>query len=251
MKYDPKTSPHGWLVVDKPLGMSSHQVVGKVRRILNSKKIGHAGTLDPLASGVLPLAIGEATKTMQFAMNTTKTYRFTICFGNSTTTDDAEGEVLDNSEHRPSRQDILDILHDFTGEIEQIPPAYSAIKVDGKRAYALARKGETPEMTARNVYIHDLTLLDIPDVNHATLEVTCGKGTYVRSLARDIAQKLGSCGHVSYLRRTQVGNFLEKDTILLENLEKIVHSAPPSDGLSEVLLPVDAVLDDIPVLHLD
>lgn len=236
---------HGWLVLDKPLGMSSAQAVGRVKRLLKVKKIGHAGTLDPLASGILPLAIGEATKTVSYAMDGVKGYRFTVRWGEETETDDAEGAVTQTSDRRPTRDEILAILPEFIGDITQMPPAYSALKVDGKRAYALARAGEEVVLAARTVSIHALELVDIPDAGHATFEVTCGKGTYVRALARDFGRKLSCLGHVSMLRRTQVGQFLEKDAISLDKLEEFVHNP----GLFRGLLPVDIVLDDILALE--
>ncbi|MCC7260509.1 MAG: tRNA pseudouridine(55) synthase TruB [Alphaproteobacteria bacterium] len=237
---------HGWLVLDKPLGLSSAQAVGRVKRLLKVKKIGHAGTLDPLASGILPLAIGEATKTVSYAMDGTKGYRFTVRWGAETETDDAEGAVTRTSDKRPTREEMLAILPEFIGDITQMPPAYSALKVDGKRAYALARAGEEVVLAARTVTVHALALVAIADADHATFEVTCGKGTYVRALARDFGQKLSCLGHVSMLRRTQVGQFFEKDAISLDKLEELVHNP----GLFRGLLPVDAVLDDILALDI-
>lgn len=242
----PTNLQHGWLVLDKPLGLSSAQAVGRVKRLLKIKKIGHAGTLDPLASGILPLAIGEATKTVSYAMDGMKGYRFTVRWGEETETDDAEGAVTQTSDRRPMREEILAILPEFIGDITQMPPAYSALKVNGKRAYALARAGEDVVLAARTVTIHTLELTELLDEDHATFEVTCGKGTYVRALARDFGRKLSCLGHVSMLRRTQVGQFLEKDAISLDKLEELVHNPALSWGL----LPVDVVLDDILALDI-
>ncbi len=234
---------NGWLVIDKPLGMTSSQVVSKVKWLLKAQKVGHAGTLDPLATGVLPIGLGEATKTMPFIVDSSKTYSFTISIGSATNTDDREGEVVTTSNIRPSRADIENILPDFIGEIEQVPPAYSAIKIDGKRAYALARDGQEVKMKARQVNIYKLQLLSLnEDLSEATFEVTCGKGTYVRSLGRDIAHKLGTCGHISMLRRIRVGPFDVSHTISLEKLEDLGHSAPAESYVLSVM----TALADIP-----
>jgi len=230
----------GWLVIDKPLEMTSTQVVGKVRWLTKAAKVGHGGTLDPLASGMLPIALGEGTKTIPFIMDATKVYEFKVKWGASTTTDDLEGDVCETSDHRPSEKDILEALPNFTGRISQTPPIYSAIKVDGKRAYDLARAGEEVELKSREVDIHDLELLATEE-NQAHFRVTCGKGTYVRSLARDLAQFLGTFGHVIYLRRTKVGCLTEEMTISLDKLDELVHSAP----LEDWILAVQTVLDDI------
>lgn len=237
---------HGWLVIDKPSGISSNGVVGRVRKITNAAKVGHGGTLDPLATGLLPLALGEATKTVSYVMDGPKRYHFTVRWGEARNTDDAEGEITETSDVRPSKEDILAVLDRFVGDIEQVPPVYSAIKVDGKRAYELARADKPPEMKPRIVHIDELTLLDIPDPDFATFEVASGKGAYMRSLARDLAVSLGTVGHISALRRVAVGPFQEKDAISLDKLESLGHSAPPS----EHLLPVETVLDDIPALAL-
>ena len=196
---------HGWINLDKPLDMTSTQAVSAVRRIFDAKKAGHAGTLDPLASGVLPIALGEATKTVPFAQEAGKIYRFTIRWGEETTTLDAEGEVVRESDVRPAREAIEAALDGFTGEIEQVPPAYSAIKVEGERAYDLARAGERVELKARTVTIDSLKLLDCPEPDLAVLEMGCGKGAYVRALARDLAHQLGTVAHVAALRRVRVG----------------------------------------------
>jgi tRNA pseudouridine55 synthase len=218
--------------------------VGKCRWLFNAQKAGHAGTLDPLASGILPIALGEATKTVPFAQEAGKIYRFTIRWGQSTTTQDAEGDVVATSDVRPTRDAIKAALPDFIGDIEQVPPKFSAIKVDGERAYDLARAGEDVELQARPVRIDDLTLLDMPSEDLCVLEMRCGKGAYVRSIARDLAQVLGTEGHVAALRRTQVGPFTTDDAITLAALEDLVHKA----RALEALLPVETALDDIPAL---
>lgn len=240
----PKNALHGWIVLDKPLNMTSTQAVGMVKRILRPLKIGHAGTLDPLASGILPLALGEATKLMPYLVDATKVYRFTVEWGAETETDDKEGAVVNRSDARPSEADILAALPSFLGVVSQTPPIYSAIKLDGQRAYDLARSGETPEMTSRQVHIHSLTLLERPDADHATFEMECGKGTYVRSLARDLGRKLGCFGHVSMLRRTAVGNFSLDQAISLENQGADVHTAALN-----AIRPPATVLDDIPAVE--
>jgi len=232
---------HGWLVLDKPLGLSSNQALGKARRLFNAAKAGHGGTLDPLASGVLPVAFGEATKLVSYAMDGSKTYAFDITWGAQTSTDDAEGETVAESDLRPTADAIEQVLPQFTGTIEQTPPAYSAIKVDGERAYKLARAGEEVDLPSRDVEIYGLRLTGSSD-DTASLEVDCGKGTYVRSLARDIALALGTVGHVSALRRTRVGPFTEKDAFSLDKLELLSHSAP----LENAILPLETPLDDIP-----
>lgn len=237
---------NGWLVIDKPLGLTSNAVVGQVRRLMNAAKVGHGGTLDPLATGLLPLAFGEATKTVSYVMDGRKTYRFTVRWGEARTTDDAEGTVSAVSDVRPERAAILAVLPRFQGLIEQIPPAFSAIKVDGERAYDLARAQEEFELAPRPVRIDSLELIDQPDPDHARFEVACGKGTYMRALARDLALALGTVGHVAELRRTAVGPFTEKHAISLEKLGPLVHSAPPET----ILLPIATALDDIPALAL-
>ena len=235
---------HGWLILDKPLGLGSTSAVGQVRRLFNAEKAGHAGTLDPLASGILPIALGEATQTVPFLQDAGKTYRFTIRWGEATATDDREGAVTATHDHRPTHDAIRAVLADFLGLIDQMPPAYSALKIDGQRAYDLARAGETVELAARPVRIDALTLLGCPDADHADFEVRCGKGTYVRSLARDIAARLGTVGHVSALRRCAVGPFDESRAITLDKLLALGHSP----GALECLLPIQTALDDIPAL---
>ncbi|MCG8509581.1 MAG: tRNA pseudouridine(55) synthase TruB [Rhodospirillales bacterium] len=237
---------HGWLIIDKPLGLSSAGVVGKVRRLTGAAKVGHGGTLDPMASGVLPVALGEATKTVSYAMDGRKVYRFTVRWGESRTTDDAEGEVLETSPARPTSEAIEAALSGFIGEIDQVPPIYSAVKVDGKRAYALARADQPVELEPRRVLIEKFDLIDMPDADHAEFEVVSGKGAYMRSLARDLALAAGTVGHIAALRRTAVGPFREADAISLDKLAALGHSAP----LFEFLLPVETALDDIPALAL-
>lgn len=218
-----------------------------MRKILNIKKIGHAGTLDPFAKGVLPVAIGKATKTIEFCQNQEKKYIFEVVFGKETDTLDPTGKVIKTSISAVNKEDIISILPEFTGDIEQIPPIYSAIKVNGKRAYSIARKGEFFTMKPRKVSVKSIKLINFANIGTgvATFEVTCNKGTYIRSLARDIAYKLGSCGYVSSLERTRVGKFCKKDSILLENLEKLLHNTS-----SKIVKPIDYVLDDIPALSL-
>ena len=242
---------HGWLILDKPYGMTSTQAVGKVRFLFNAEKAGHGGTLDPLASGLLPIALGEATKTVSYAMDGRKVYRFTACWGEERTTDDLEGVVSTTSDKRPSREEIESILPRFTGEIMQAPPAFSAIKVDGERAYDLARAGEAVELAERPILIEALKLVDIPDRDHATFEVTCGKGTYIRSLVRDMGRTLGTAAHVTMLRRVAVGPFTEDHMISLENLTELGHKAPGGDVKTGALLPIETVLDGIPALAID
>ncbi len=239
---------HGWVVLDKPLNMSSTQAVGKIRWLFDAEKAGHGGTLDPLATGLLPIALGEATKTVQWAMNGRKTYQFRIKWGAGTETDDLEGAVTAQSDQRPSQKSIESILVQFLGEITQIPPIYSALKIDGERAYDLARAGEKPEMTPRLVMIEELRLLDASNPDHADFETVCGKGTYIRALARDIGRALGCLGHLTLLRRTQVGPFTEKDMISLETLEEMRHRPDGVEDLNGALRSIVTVLDGIPAL---
>ncbi|MXO95016.1 tRNA pseudouridine(55) synthase TruB [Erythrobacter aquimaris] len=273
-----KPAPHGWIVLDKPRGLGSTQAVGMVKRVLRQgghakTKVGHGGTLDPLAEGVLPIALGEATKLAGRMLDANKIYEFTIQFGEETDTLDTEGEVIQRSDRRPPMAAIKAVLEHFTGEIEQIPPKYSALKIDGKRAYDLARAGEEVEMKTRRVTIHSLTMAgerEDPELRSAfqtsagrpdpydvaaplelaeavTLTAHVSKGTYIRSLARDIARALGSVGHVTYLRRVKAGPFHENQAISLDKLEEIAKGAP----LEHLLLPLEAGLDDIPALSLD
>ncbi len=232
---------HGWVNFDKPYGMTSTQAVGKVRWLYSAQKAGHAGTLDPLATGILPIALGEATKTVPFLVEASKRYEVEIAWGEHRDTLDAEGDVLETSEVRPSRAEIDAALPGFLGQISQIPPKFSAIKIDGKRAYDLARAGEEPEMKARPVTIYALTVINAAkDV--LTLDVHCGKGTYIRSLARDLAIALGTVGYVKNLRRTMVGPFTQKTAIGLDSLEDLVHRGAAEDKL----LGLETALDDIP-----
>lgn len=236
---------NGWVILDKPLGLGSTQAVSAVRRITNAQKIGHGGTLDPLASGILPIGLGEATKAMPYIVDASKDYDFTIRWGAETSTDDLEGEVTASNDVRPTEAEIAAILADFTGSITQVPPAYSAIKIDGERAYARVRAGEEVEMPARTVEIHALGLVSHDAAKGETmLSVTCGKGTYVRALGRDIARALGGHGHLSALRRTRVGPFSLESAISLEKLTELGHSAPASDYVLSVM----TALDDIPAL---
>ena len=243
-----KRDIHGWIALDKPEGLGSTQALAKVKWLFNAKKAGHGGTLDPLASGLLPIALGEATKTVSWAMEGRKTYRVLITWGEARTTDDREGEISALSGNRPSHVDIDTILPRFEGEIFQTPPRFSAIKIQGERAYDLARAGETLHLTPRPVFIEKIELLGLPDPDHAELSVTCGKGTYIRSLARDLAEALGTVGHVARLRRTAVGPFGEKDMISLEKLEELGHKAPGDNAMEGVLRPLETVLDGIPAL---
>ena len=237
---------HGWVAFDKPVGMTSTQAVAAVRRAANAEKAGHGGTLDPLASGMLPIALGEATKTVQWAMAGAKTYRMTVRWGEATATDDAEGEVIERSDRRPDEAAIRAALPDFTGEIMQVPSTYSAILVDGKRAYDLARAGETVELAARPIRIDSFVLVDCPDADHAVFDVQCGKGAYMRSLGRDLAKALATVGHLSALRRLTVGRFTVDHAISVDMLAEFGHIR----RLSEHLLPVETPLDDIPALAL-
>jgi tRNA pseudouridine55 synthase len=244
-----KRDVHGWLVLDKPIGMTSTHAVAVIKRLFSAKRAGHAGTLDPLASGCLPIALGEATKTVPFVVDGRKIYVFTVRWGQERDTDDAEGRVVDTSESRPEAAAIQTLLPRFIGTIEQIPPRFSAMKIGGERAYDLARDGETVEITPRAVTIFRLELLEIPDPDHAVLAAECGKGTYVRALARDLGRALGAFGHVSALRRSQVSPFRESDMISLERLESLCHRAAAGEGnLADLLLPVETALDDIPAL---
>lgn len=234
----------GWLVLDKPAGISSAAALGRVRRALNAAKAGHAGTLDPLATGVLVIALGEATKLISSVVDAKKAYRFTIRWGEARSTDDSEGEVTETSPRRPSEAEIRAALPAFHGSIAQTPPAYSAIKLAGKPAYARSRAGESVNMVPRTVFIDRLALVSIQDIDHAEFLVSCGKGTYIRSLARDIAVALGTVGHVGSLRRLAVGRFTEDRAISLENLELLGHSPAAFAHVRAV----ETVLDDIPAL---
>ena len=235
---------NGWIILDKPYAMTSTQAVSRLKYLYNAKKAGHAGTLDPLASGILPVAFGEATKTVPFVQDGEKSYRFTVRWGAETTTDDLEGTVTQTSELRPEPAEILAQLPRFIGEISQVPPAFSAIKVDGERAYDLARAGETVELAARTISVHDLRLIS-SNADEAVIEADCGKGTYVRAIARDLGRALGCFGHVSALRRTRVGPFSEADAIDLD----LLTNEPDSRAAS--LLNVEAGLLQVPCVVVD
>ncbi|MBG1232793.1 tRNA pseudouridine(55) synthase TruB [Aestuariivirga litoralis] len=242
----PRLKINGWLALDKPYGMTSTQALGKVRWLFNADKAGHGGTLDPLATGLLPIALGEATKTVNWAMDGRKIYRVRVAWGSETTTDDLEGTATATSPNRPNELQIASILPRFTGEIMQAPPAFSAIKIDGERAYDLARAGEAPVMVERPVFIEELKLNEAT-ADFADFEIVCGKGTYIRSLARDIGRTLGCYGHVAALRRTQVGGLTENQMISLEKLEEMSHM-PGQEALQGALFPIETVLDGIPAL---
>lgn len=248
MAKTPRNQLHGWIVLDKPLGMSSTQALGKVRWLLNADKAGHGGTLDPLASGVLPLAFGEATKTVAWAMDGRKTYRFRVKWGFETSTDDLEGEAGPSTGLVATQHKIEAVLPTFIGAVQQKPPSYSAIKVSGERAYDLARAGEAVDLASRTVNIESLQIENHDPRGETTFIVQCGKGTYVRSIARDLGRVLGCLGHVTLLRRLSVGPFSEKDAISLEKLEELRHRDPSENSLSGILRPIETVLDGIPAL---
>ncbi|WP_146585061.1 tRNA pseudouridine(55) synthase TruB [Puniceibacterium confluentis] len=232
----------GWLVVDKPAGLTSTAVVNKVRWALDAKKAGHAGTLDPDATGVLAVALGEATKTVPYITDALKAYVFTVRLGVATNTDDAEGEVLQTSDLRPSDAEIKEALHGFVGDIQQVPPQFSAVKIDGERAYKRARDGEAMEIAARDLFVESLILTGRPDADHVTLEMVCGKGGYVRSIARDLGERLGCYGHVRELRRTWSGPFEAQDGITLDEVERLART-PELDAFVQ---PLEVGLADLP-----
>ena len=235
---------HGWVVVDKPQAVTSTQAVAVVKRVFEAQKAGHAGTLDPMATGVLAVALGEATKTVPYAMDAEKTYVFTARWGEGRDSDDAEGQVTATSDRRPSRQEIEQALPGFTGMIAQTPPRFSAVKVEGERAYDLARDGAAVELESRTVFVRQVRLLGQPDPDRAEFEMHCGKGTYVRAWVRDLALALGTYGHVSALRRTRVGAFRVEDAVPLETLKGLLHSP----AAFEHLRPLATALDGIPAL---
>ena len=241
-----KNIKSGWIIVNKEVGMTSAMVVNKIKRVLKVKKAGHAGTLDPLASGVLPIALGEATKTMSFAMNSNKSYEFDIKWGAATDTDDLEGKIVAESNIRPLKNDIINILPKFTGIIKQKPPAYSAIKINGVRSYKLARNSIISDIPEREVYIKEISLVKYINKDSARLKIECGKGVYVRSLARDMARVLNTHGHVVYLNRLSVGPFFHKDSILLADIANLVDKAT----ISKAIKPISFVLDDIPAIDI-
>ena len=234
----------GWVVVDKPAGIGSTAIVNKLRWAFEAQKAGHAGTLDPEATGVLAVALGEATKTIPFVTDALKAYAFAVRLGQQTNTDDAEGEVVATSDHRPEDHEIDDALAQFRGEIQQVPPAYSAVKIDGERAYKRARDGEAFELTSRPLWVEALRMTGRPDADHVTLEMTCGKGGYVRSIARDLGQSLGCHGHVSWLRRLWSGPFDLDQAVTLERIEALART-PEIDA---ILLPVALGLSGLPEL---
>lgn len=234
----------GWLVVDKPAGLTSTAVVNKVRWAFDARKAGHAGTLDPEATGVLAVALGEATKTVPYITDALKAYEFTVRFGQATRTDDAEGEVIATSDLRPSDDEIKEALHQFVGDIQQVPPQFSAVMIDGERAYKRARDGEEMEIAARPLFVDELTLLDRPDTDHAVLMLVCGKGGYVRSIARDLGEALGCLGHVLRLRRVWSGPFEAEDGLSLEQVDALARTPE----LDSHLLPLEEGLADLPEL---
>jgi len=245
-----KRDVNGWLVLDKPVGMTSTHAVSVVKRAFQAKRAGHAGTLDPLASGLLPIALGEATKTVPFVMDGRKVYRFAVRWGEERDTDDAEGRVTRTSNDRPDPDAIRAIIPRFSGLIEQVPPRFSAVKIDGARAYDLARDGEEVELAPRAIEVHHLALVDCPDRDHSVLAAECGKGTYVRALARDIGRVLGCFGHVQALRRTAVGPFDEQMTTSLDALERAIAAVEAGQPASlPMLLPVAAGLSALPALR--
>ncbi|MEM9669623.1 MAG: tRNA pseudouridine(55) synthase TruB [Pseudomonadota bacterium] len=241
---------HGWLCFDKPLEMTSTQAVARLKRFYNAQKVGHGGTLDPLATGILPIAFGNATKTVAWAMDADKDYAFTVSWGVSTASYDAEGVEIARSDVRPTKDAIEAALPDFIGEIEQVPPKFSAIKVDGQRAYDLARDGEDFELEARPVIVHGAELASVEEGISATFHVRSGKGFYVRAMARDIAYALGTEGHITKLRRTRVGIFDEENAITLAELEALAEVGD-KDGLMSMLAPIETALGDIPLVDIN
>ncbi len=244
----------GWLILDKPQGVTSTHAVARIKRLFDARKVGHAGTLDPLATGILPIALGEATKTVSYAMDDEKAYEFTVRWGIETNTDDAEGEAVRESAARPSATEVAAILPGFIGEIEQVPPRFSAIKINGNRAYDLARDGEEIEMAPRTVVIDTLEIVDAPDEDHMTIRAVCGKGTYVRSLARDMGRLLGCFGHIAALRRTRVGPFDIADSVSFEVLEAAAEddgaaAEPTTTARDNLLAPVESALTAIEQLN--
>lgn len=237
----------GWLILDKPFDFGSTQAVGKVRWLFQAQKAGHAGTLDPLATGILPIALGEATKTVPYIMDAEKTYRFTARWGSATTTDDGEGEVVATSDKRPTIEEIEGVISQFTGDIEQVPPQFSAVKVAGERAYDIARDGEEVKLEARTISVHELRIVETPSADETVFEAVTGKGAYVRALVRDIARALGTEGHVSALRRTAVGPFSTENAVTLEDLEAYENPEARDDALE----PIAFALSDLPQAAID
>lgn len=244
-----KNPINGWLALDKPFGITSNEALGKLKRVFSPQKVGHAGTLDPRASGLLPVAFGEATKTVPFVMDGRKVYRFEVTWGAETDTDDTEGEVIATSEIRPGADAIAAVLAEFTGTIMQVPPKFSAIKIAGERAYDLARDGAEVVLEARPIDVHRLDLVDCPDEDRAVFEAECGKGTYVRALARDLGQRLGTRGHVTELRRLLVGPFGEQDLVKLDEIlamaEELEEGAGVDALVNEFVLPVREAMDEL------
>ncbi len=235
----------GWVVLDKPVGMGSTEAVSKIKWLFEAQKAGHAGTLDPLASGMLPIALGEATKTVPYVMDGAKIYRFTVTWGEERSTDDLEGNVTNTSDRRPDRATVEALLPEYTGVIMQVPPQFSAIKIGGERAYDIARDGETVEIPAREVEIGRLEIIDMADGNKTVFEIECGKGTYVRSLARDMGRDLGCFGHISELRRTEVSPFTAEDLVLLEDLDAASpRNAPDGPEAEKPYTVIDALVVD-------
>lgn len=237
----------GWLIVDKPQGLTSTDVVNRVRRAFDAQKAGHGGTLDPLATGLLPIAFGAATKTVPYVMDGTKLYRFTLRIGEARDTDDADGQVVATSDIRPTDDQLRAALPALTGDIMQVPPVYSAIKIAGERAYDMARDGRPPVLEARPARVDRFELIERPDADHAVFEVQSGKGVYMRSLARDVAMACGTVGHIAVLRRLRVGPFTEAQAI---TLDKLVHTEDTPPASPDLLLPVSTALADIPALAL-
>jgi len=236
---------NGWIILDKPVGMTSTQAVGKVRWLFQAQKAGHAGTLDPLATGVLPIALGEATKTVPYAVDGVKAYEFTVRWGAETDTDDAEGRVIETSDLRPDGRAIEAILPGFHGEILQTPPQFSAIKIQGERAYDLARSGEKVALEARPVLIDRLDLVEMPDESTSVFEAECGRGTYVRALARDMGRQLGCRGHVTQLRRTRVAAFHADSAVTVADLEAAYDTADGGASLARYLQPIELALSGL------
>ena len=232
----------GWLVVDKPAGLTSNAVVNKVKWAFNAKKAGHAGTLDPEATGVLAIALGEATKTVPFVTDALKAYAFTVRLGQATNTDDAEGEVIAESDARPTDEEIAAALPPFVGEVMQVPPKFSAVKIDGQRAYKMARDGEDVELAARPLWVESLQMTGRPDADHVDLELVCGKGGYVRSIARDLGEALGCHGHVRQLRRVWSGPFEAAEGVTMDRIEELART----EDIDALLIPVDVALDCMP-----
>ena len=243
-----RATVNGWLVLNKPVGLTSVAALNKVKRLFNARKAGHAGTLDPLATGVLPIAFGEATKTVPYAVDSQKGYRFTVRWGTETTTDDSEGEIAEHSDTRPTRAQIEAALEDFRGEIEQIPPRFSAVKIEGARAYDLAREGEAFELRSRIVEVYRLEIVEISDSDTCVFEADCGRGTYVRAIARDLGRALGCLGHICALERTRVGAFRTEEAVTLEDIEAAAEQEP--GALQALLASVHTALTALPEIRL-